>query len=566
MRIRSMIALVAVLCLMAVACSSSGDESADTGEVATATNPDEDGAAQTEDDASDEQPGSDQGGGEIVIGTGEDAYETEEPAADVAFQPRAIFETLVQMNEDYQIEPLLAGSWELMEPNTWRFHLREDVVFHDGTPFDAAAVVYSFGRTAADGGGNLNIDENSTVVVDDFTVDVTPTVPNLRLVEQLVHPSHSIVAPASQPAEEPIGTGPFRFVSYAPQEALVVARNDDYWGDPAGVDQITFQFIPEANARRLALESGDIDIMLDVPLDSVGAVEGSGFTIDVPPAGLYEAMYANIAGNEGYANLSDLAVRQAVAMSIDRGALVQGVFDGFATEEQTVVPTRLLGDEAGQIEGYAFDLDAAGQLLDEAGWTSGEDGMRSREGEPLRLQLINGFPSSQEHGNVAEFVQSQLADVGIAVEIITTPDAAAYTERLGTGQGDLWLERGNQNDANPSFLPALLWWEEGLFGNIGYQPYFAPGWPQGATENVDGPPRVGDGRFDDVVLEALAAPTNEEVLARTAEAMHLMIDEYAIVIPLAGLVRPIAFRDGIQGIRAHPSGIQVRFDGITVDA
>lgn len=545
MRLRSFIIVLVAVCLSAAACSDGDDTDAST----------DTGAPDT--DVS--------GEGEVVIGTGEDAYETEEPAADVAFQPRAIFEGLVQMTPDYEIEPVLAESWELIEPNTWRFELREGVEFHDGTPFTAEAVKYTFDRIAADGGQNINIDEDSTVVVDDFTVEVTPTVPNLRLVEQIVHPAKSIVAPGSLPTEEPIGTGPFRFESYAPQEELVVTRNDDYWGEPAGVEQITFRFIPEANARRLALESGDIDIMLDVPLDSVAAVEAAGFVIDVPEPGLYEAMYANIAGNEGYDILSDLAVRQAVAMAIDRDALVEGVFDGLAVNEQTVIPARLLGDEASQIEGYDFDPERAAELLDGAGWVlAADESVRSRDGEPLTLELINGFPSAQEHGNVAEFVQAQLGEVGIDVEIVTTPDAGSYEERLGTGQGDLWLERGNQNDANPAFLPALLWWEEGLFGNIGYQPYFAPGWPPGATENVEGPPRVGDGRFDEAVVEALAAPTNDEVLARSAEAMHLMIDEYAIVIPLAGLVRPVAFRDGIDGMAAHPSGVQIRFDGITV--
>lgn len=510
-------------------------------------------------------PDAGAGGGALVVGTDEDVYETTEPDADVAFVPRAIFEGLVQMSPDYEIEGVLATDFEFVEPDTWRFTLREGVTFHDGTPFTAEAVKYTFDRIAERGGDNLKLGPDSTVIVDDFTVEVTPTVENRRLVEQLVHPTNSILAPGGEPGDTPVGTGPFQFASYAPQENLVVERFDDYWGEPAGVERITFEFIPEANARRLALESGEIDIMLDVPLDAVAAVEAAGFGVDVPEPGLYEAMYANISGGGGYTFLQDLDVRRAVAMSIDRDALVNGVFDGLAVDEQTMVPARLLGEESSQIEGYEFDLDAAAELLDGAGWALPEGGdVRERNGETLQLQLVNGFPSAQEHGDVAEFVQAQLAEVGISVEIITASDAQAYEDRLGSGQGDLWLERGNQNDANPSFLPALLFWEEGLFGNIGYQPYFAPGWPLGATENVEGAPRVGDGGFDEAIVEALAAPTNEEALARTAEAMSLLIDDYAIVLPLAGLVRPVAFRQGVEGMTAHPSGIQTRFDGVTV--
>ncbi len=541
---RRPLAIALTSCLL-VALAACGDDD-DDGATASPT-----GDAAAEGDAG--------GTGELVVATGEDAYVTEEPEADVGFMPRAIVEGLVQMTPDYEIEPVLATGWELIEPNTWRFELREGVTFHDGQPFTAEAVKYTFDRIAEAGGGNLKLGPDSTVVVDDQTVEVTPTVENRRLVEQLVHPDRGIIAPGSLPGEEPVGTGPFQFVSYAPQEELVVERYDGYWGDPAGVEQITFRFIPEANARRLALEAGDVDVMLDVPLDAVSSVEGSGFTVDVPEPGLYEAMYANIGGADGYTILQDLDVRRAVGLAIDREALVEGLLNGLAVEEQTVVPARLLGDAAEVIDGFETDLDEAGALLDGAGWAMGDGGVREKDGQPLRLELVNGFPSAEEHGDIAEFVQAQLGEVGIEVDIIVASDTGAYEERLDAAQGDLWLERGNQNDANPAFLPALLFWEEGLFGNLGYQPLFAPGWPPEDPE-----PRIGDGSFDETVVEALAAETNEEVKELTAEAMHLLIDEHAIVIPLAGLVRPLAYRDGVEGLTAHPSGIQIRFDGISL--
>lgn len=499
--------------------------------------------------------GSPSGPQDLVVGTDEDTYDVEEPEADVGFVPRAIVEGLVQMSPDYRVEPLLATRWEFIEPNTWRFHLRDGVTFHDGTPFTAEAVKFTFDRIAEAGGGPLRLGPESTKIVDEGTVDVTPVVENRRLVEQLVHPTNGVIAPGSAPGEKPVGTGPFRFVEYVPDQRLVVERNNDYWGDPAKLAKITFRFIPEANARRLALQAGDIDVMLDVPLDVVTTLESSGFMVDRPAPGLYEAMYANISGQAGYTTLQDVNVRKAVALAIDRNALVQGVFDGLAVDEQTMVTARLLGDAADTVQGYSHDPTRAAQLLEQSGWRPGSDGIRVKDGNRLTLELVNGFPSSQEHGAVAEFLQAQLREVGIEVEIITTPDAASYEERLNSFAGDLWLERGNQNDANPAFLPALLFWEEGLFGNIGYQPVFAPGWPPEVAE-----PRVGDGSFDRVVVQALATPGAEEAKQLSAEAMHLLIDEHAIVIPLAGLIRPIAMRPEVEGLSAHPSGIQVRFD------
>jgi peptide/nickel transport system substrate-binding protein len=500
----------------------------------------------------------------LVVGAPEDGYDVEGPRANVGMYPQNanIFEGLVRMTPDYEIEPVLATEWEFVEPNTWRFTLREDITFHDGQPFDAEAAKFTLDRIAEAGGGTLQVDENSAKVIDEFTLEVTPKVENRRLVEQLVHPQNSMVAPGTDPGKEPVGTGPFRFVSYEQEQQLVVERNDDYWGEAPTLDRITFRFIPEANARRLTLESGDVDVMLEVPLEAASTLEAAGFVIDEPPVGITTAMYANISGEKGYTTLQDERVRKAVSYAINRDALIEGVFDGRASPEQTFTPARLLGPEnAKKIEGYDHDPERSGQLLEEAGWTLGDDGMRSKDGKRLALQLINGFPSAQVHGSVPEFIQAQLGQVGIDVEIVTTPDSGSYEERLNSFEGDLWLERGSQNDANPAFFPALLFWEQGLFGNIGYQPLFAPSWP--VDEEVD---RVGDGTFDELIVKALASPDSEEVKALTAEAMHLLIDEYAIVIPLAGLSRLNAHTENVQNFESHPSGLQVRYDDVSIAA
>ncbi len=124
--------------------------------------------------------------GELTIGYDADAYRIDPPErANIGYYPlnTNIFETLVRLTPEYQIEPLLAESWEFIEPNTYRFTLRQGVTFHDGSPFDAEAVLWSMGRIAQAGGGILFIDENSTKAIDDFTVEITPAQPNRRLLE-----------------------------------------------------------------------------------------------------------------------------------------------------------------------------------------------------------------------------------------------------------------------------------------------------------------------------------------------------------------------------------------------
>ncbi len=490
-------------------------------------------------------------GGMLTVGADADAYVLSGPAANVGQYPlnANIFEGLARMNPDYGIVPTLATSWTLRPPNTWRFTLRRGVKFHDGRPFTAKAVKYTFDLIATTGGGGTpGFGKHGTVIVDDYTVDVTPTFPNARLVEQVVHPENYIIAPGTDPVKHPTGTGPFQFASYQRQQQLVVNRFAGYWGQPALLDGITFKFIPDSNARLLALESGSIDVMLIVPNQDVADLQSKGFTVGVSPVGAYEAFYCNISGKKGYTICKDPNVRKAIEYAIDRQALIKGIYQGRAAPEQTMIPARLLGPaNAAKIVGYTYDPVKAKQLLDSAGWTVGANGNRSKGGKLLSLQLIDGFPSPDSHTGVPEFVQAQLKQVGINVNIVITPDNAAYTARMNALAGDLWLEQGNQNDANPSFLPALLFSKKGLFGGSAYQTMFAPG-----------------GSVDVLINQALATPSEAEVKSLVAQAMHVLIDQDAIVVPLAGIQRIVATSNKVRAFDNEPSQLQVRYDRVSL--
>lgn len=485
-------------------------------------------------------------GGTLTVGAEADAYMLSGPEANVGQYPlnANIFEGLVRMDPDYGIVPVLATSWTLRD-DTWRFKLRRGVRMHNGETFDATSVKHSFDLIADQGGGSPGLTKQGTKIVDPYTVDVTPKFPNRRLIEQIVHPIYSIAAAGTDPVKKPTGTGPFRFGTYDRQQQLVVNRFAGYWGTPALLDRITFKFLPDNNARRLALESGDVGLILGVANETAANLKQKGFSVYVSPAGAYEAIYQNISGRKGHTILQDNDVRHAIEYAIDREALVAGVFNGQAVEEQTMIPSRVLSEHARTVKGYTHDTARAMQLLESAGWTAGEGETRTKGGRPLELQLISGFPDSEVHTGVPEFVQDQLKRVGIDVKIVKTGDSAAYTARTKTNEGDLWLERGNQNDANPAFLPALLFSEKGLFGPNDYQTMFAPG-----------------GDFEKLITDALAAPAGERVKALVAEAMHVLIDEEAIVVPLAGISQISASTDKVGGFVAQPSGLQVRYDRV----
>ena len=221
---------------------------------------------------------------ELRIGLPGDTTNVDGDKATLGMQsPNAnIYERLVHMTDDFEIEPWLAESWEFVEPNTWRFHLRKDVTFQDGSPLTASDVVWTLDRVGRAGGRNINAAEGATVAVDDHTVEFTPVKPNRKVPLQIVHPNYGIMKKGSDPINAPVGTGPFSFVSYKAKESFKVVRNGVYWNAAKAAQSsgITFFYLPDANARILALQSGDLDAITEVPRESVAQVAAAGFVVE----------------------------------------------------------------------------------------------------------------------------------------------------------------------------------------------------------------------------------------------------------------------------------------------
>ncbi len=493
--------------------------------------------------------------GELIVAAGQDNYRLDPPErANIGmFGLNAnVFESLVRLTPEYQIEPLLAESWTFVEPNTFRFTLRQGVSFHDGTPLTAEAVEWSMSRIAAAGGGSIGVDANSTVVIDERTVEITPTRPNRRLVEQLNHPNYSIVAPNSEPAQSRIGTGPFREVEYLREDRYVVEANEAYWGeDKPQVATITFRFMPDPTTRLLALQAGEVDLIYEVARESAEELEGGGdLSLATSEVGAYEALYIQIHGKEPYDLGQDPAVREAIAHAIDKDAIVNGVWQGNAEPSTTMIPPAILGAEAGSLAAIPYDPDRAKEVLDAAGWAAGSDGVREKAGRRLEMTMIVGYPSAEIHGPMPEFVQAQLAEVGIAIEIVQTPDTATYETRLAAGEGDIWAEAGAQNDGNPCFLPDLLFTSP-VAGSDPEEVMYGTAFSTGEA-------------FDSSIEQCRTAASVEEVQTAAANAMRTVIDDEFVVIPLAGTYRLYGVSARVSGFVAHPSGVNQRWTNVSI--
>ncbi len=457
------------------------------------------------------------------------------------------FETLIRLGSDYSLQPALAERWELIEPNTWRFHLRRGVTFHDGSELTADDVMWSWAERQLEGQTLTTVTNtlgpDSVQQVDEYTVDFTPATPNLRLPEQILHPEGAILPRGKHFDDpEPIGTGPFRVVDYMPAEQVTVERYDEYWDEPAQIAGFTVRFLPDPQTRIEALQAGEVDLALDVPASAVPTLESDDrFSIIRAPAGRNQLIYVNISGEAPHDLTAEPAVRHAITRAIDREAYVETVFEGNAEPGRAMAPEAVLGDFADVVEPMPYDPEEARRLLEEAGWVAGDDGIRERDGRRLSLEIIGWAEVSL---TAFQLLQAQLADIGIELVIKQAPDQPTYRTFYEETAFDLDLEVPNQNDGNPAFLPVLRMYSE----SEGTE-RFAPGGP-----------------FDDFAAASLAAQSTAEAQEASAEMMRILINDEAIVIPLAGLYRIYAARDGVELGDPHPSQTSQFWTSLAVSA
>ncbi len=371
--------------------------------------------------------------------------------------------TLVTQNSDGEYIPYLAESWEFSEDGlTWTFHLRDDVKFHNGDPVTAHDFVWTYERALdpdlASPGTGRRLAGMTFEAPDDYTVVFNFPAPAISLLQFL---NWGYMAPMSQRAVEelgaeyelnPVGTGPYKVVEVRPGEGVSMERWDEYnWGPeffegantgPYNFDRIEFSILPEEATRIAALESGDIDYVNGIsnPLD-VAILEAAGVTVQQAPFGQVRMVYLQ----NHVPPFDDARVRQALNYAVNREEITQIVTDGADQISRGPISPGMLGYDP-EIEeqcGYHFDLDRAKELMQEAGYTYGDDGMLiSPDGEPFSLTLI-GEPVDSGTAYM-EVLQSMWRELGLDITLESTEPSILYprlTERdyqMGYGRRGGW--------------------------------------------------------------------------------------------------------------------------------
>jgi peptide/nickel transport system substrate-binding protein len=298
---------------------------------------------------------------------------------------RQIFDTLLRRNlKTLQLEGNLAESWRLVNDTTWQFKLRRNVKFHNGEPFDAAAVKFSIERMldpkqAAPGRTSIATIDRAEVL-DPLTVNVITKKP-FPLLPVRMSPGHCGTVGILPPkylaqvgdagfAVKPVGTGPYKFVEWVKDERLVLEANKDYHRGAPAIDRLVFRPIPELTTRVAALLSGQADLVSDVPPDQVAKVQASGVArTEVSTLGGFVIMM-KITNYLMPGPWQDVRVRKAMNHAIDMPTIVKTVLEGYGDILGVPLEKEALGFNP-NIKWYAYDPERAKALLREAGHPNG---------------------------------------------------------------------------------------------------------------------------------------------------------------------------------------------------
>jgi len=339
-----------------------------------------------------------------------------------------VFDTLVEPDENLQMQPALAEDWTISDDGlTYTFTLREGVTWHDGTPFTASDVVYSFRRIIdAPMANNWRFSSVTDISApDDLTVVFTVSQPTPNLLSNLgAFKGMAVVQQANVESGDiqtaPVGTGPFKLAEYTTGSSIELVRNEDYWGGAPALDGVTFQFIPDPTVALTNLQGGEVHWTDNLPPQQVrGLMDSSEVIVESAPSN----DYWYFAANQGREPFGDARVRQALAYAIDREAITQAATFGNATINQTAIPET----SAWYVEyaPYTRDLDMARSLLEEAGVSD----------LSLDLMVTSQYP---ETVTAAQVIAANLAEIGVGVEIRTL-DFATWLDEQGQGNFDAFL-------------------------------------------------------------------------------------------------------------------------------
>lgn len=455
----------------------------------------------------------------ITVGIAQDLDDSLDPHLAVAAGTKEVmfnvFEGLMKPTPDGDLTPAIAESYDISEDRrTYTFALREGVKFHSGDAVTAADVVYSIERCADTAGGTPLVEAFSIIQsvqpLDETTVVITLSESSNEFLSYMT----TAILPANYDQQDtaPVGTGPFKFISRAAQDSIVLERFQDYWGTPAALDKVTFKIMENADSLVMSLQSGAIDLCAHMTTTQTAQL-GDAFQVVEGTMNLVQALYLNNA----QAPFDDVRVRQALSYAVDKDAVIDLAFDGYGTPiGSSIYPAfqkYFLPELANQ---YPHSVEKAKELLAQAGYPDG-------------FSMTITVPSNyQPHIDTAQVLVEQLKAVGVTAEIRLV--------EWGAWVSDVYTARQFQStvvgvDASNMTARALL-------------ERFTSTYDRNFINYQD---PVYDALFDQALSAADDAQQTEAY-----QQMERRLAENAANVYLQDLADLVALRTGLEGLRFYP--------------
>jgi peptide/nickel transport system substrate-binding protein len=438
---------------------------------------------------------------------------------------RQLYNQLLKLDYNMNIAGDLAESWNYLSDTEIRFILRKGVKFHNGEELKAGDVKASIERAKK----STRVTQfTATIteikVIDDYTVNIVTSRPYAPLLTNLCHMGNSILSEKAinelgdKFGDAPVGTGPFKFVEWVSGDRIVLARNDGYFGGQVLPSSLTFRIIPEGAARTIALETGEVDMVLLVDAVDAQRVE------DNPDLRLVETLSPKIeyfAFNQKAGPLGNKLVRQAINHAINRQAIFDVIAEGRGKLNNSGMNSKIMGYNP-NIRGYAYDPVKARELLAQAGYPKGFDTVISVSGD--------------QRNRSAQIFQAFLKDVGVnaAIENI---EWSSFLAKVNRGDYEILTMSYNNTTGDPDTSLYQLF-------------------------NSAVPASAGNRSFVNVpkVDELLNAGRVELDISKRLflyqELQEILADE-AVWVPLFDIAGLFGLRAGLQGFEPHPLGSDI---------
>lgn len=421
-----------------------------------------------------------------------------------------IGETLMRFRADTTAEPWIASKLERVDPLTWRVTLRDDVTFWDGSKCDAEAVRASFERTLSKVAGTDSlIPQGSVLTSGGMTLTIKTPTPSALMPKSL--------ATVELQVKKVIGsdilyTGPFRPTSHTAKELLVAEAYQGYRGGPANIKTLNVRYIPDTEARILALQAGDLDVAESLFPAHLDRLKSGGYTTISGPQARQHMMILNVRRPP----FDEVAVRQAVSLAIDRNTLAT-VLGGPTT------PSYSLGPEAMKIPGLfptqKYDFAEAGRVLDAAGWKAGASGSREKAGKRLEFQITT-YPGRAELEQFAVVIVDQMKKLGVGVTIDKVSDITSVIN-------------------NSTFTASMYSLGQGAFTDISRMLVYLYT-PSGTNKD-----RYNNPQVNDLLATYLANADNAQAIEALKGIQNILAQE----VPVVHLVTPSMLHGVAKNVR-----------------